>query len=101
MHAVRAPAKSHRELIVWQKALLLTQCAYRIAAILPRSEQFGMASQIRRAAMSVQSNIAEGWGRGGSAELHRFLTIARGSLYELDNLFDAAEALQLAPRDTL
>lgn len=62
----------------------LVREAYRITASFPDSEKFGLTSQIRRSAISIPSNIAEGAARGGRAELIRFLTIARGSLAELD-----------------
>ena len=62
----------------------LVREVYRITASFPVAEQFGLTNQLRRAAVSVPSNIAEGAGRGGRTELVRFLTIARGSLAELD-----------------
>ena len=74
----------HYDLDVWKDAMRLVREVYRITAVFPSTEQFGLTNQLRRAAVSVPSNIAEGAGRGGRAELVRFLVIARGSLAELD-----------------
>jgi four helix bundle protein len=76
--------RSHRDLIVWQKALDLSVLVYEAAAVLPPKEQFGLWSQLTRAASSIPMNIAEGRGRQGSREFANFLSIARGSLAELD-----------------
>jgi four helix bundle protein len=79
----RVPVKSFQDLEIWQRAIDLAESVYRISESFPRDERFGMTSQMRRASVSVASNIAEGWGRGSRAEFVRFLAIARGSLYEL------------------
>lgn len=76
--------KDFKELKVWQKAHLLTLALYRMTGIFPREELYGLTSQIRRCSASVAANIAEGCGRKGNAELHRFLQIAAGSASELD-----------------
>ena len=68
---------------------------------LPANEQYALASQLKRAALSVQSNIAEGWGRATRRELHRFATIARGSVNELDSLLDNVESLGFPPTQAL
>jgi four helix bundle protein len=73
----------YRELLAWQRARMLTGSIYRATECFPAREQFGLAAQMRRAAISVVSNIAEGAGRGSDLELRRFLQIARGSLGEL------------------
>ena len=70
------------DLTVWQKAHKLTLETYRLTENFPRSEQFGICSQIRRAAASVSANIAEGFGRGTANELLRCLQISRGALEE-------------------
>lgn len=75
--------RSYEDLRVWQEGIVLCERVYAFTATFPESERFGLTSQLRRAAVSVPSNIAEGWGRGSRAEYVRFLKIARGSLFEL------------------
>jgi four helix bundle protein len=77
-------ARSYRELLVWQKAKALAVQVYRNTEQFPKAETYGLTSQIRRAAVSVASNIAEGQGRLTSGEFLHFLGQARGSLLELD-----------------
>ena len=74
----------HYRLEVWQEAMRLVRLVYLASSQMPEHERFGLQSQLRRAAVSVPSNIAEGAARGGKAEYARFLQIARGSLMELD-----------------
>ncbi len=76
--------KSHRDLIVWQKAMDLTVRVYHLTKSFPREETYGLTSQIRRASASIPANIAEGQGRRLSKEFQQFLANARGSLLELD-----------------
>lgn len=76
--------KDYKELDVWQKGVHLTTEAYRITRDFPHAETYGLTSQIRRAAVSVPANIAEGWGRGSAKEYIQFLMVARGSLLELE-----------------
>ena len=73
-----------RRLKVWQKSHKLTLDVYKTTASFPRNEQYGLTSQIRRAASSIPANIAEGCGRDGDAELARFLQIGMGSASELE-----------------
>ena len=73
-----------RELLVWRRAQDLALDVYRTTESFPRDERFGLTAQMRRAAVSVSSNIAEGCGRQGDRELARFLHIARGSVRELE-----------------
>ena len=74
----------YKELIVWQKALVLVKQIYLVTQTFPHSEMYGLVNQMRRAAVSVPSNIAEGQARKTSAEFSRFLSISQGSLAELE-----------------
>src|SRR5438067_30151 len=75
---------SHRDLIVWQKAMDMAVQVYKITTNFPAHEKFGMTSQITRAAVSVAANIAEGNARGSAKDYANFLAIARGSLMETE-----------------
>ncbi len=75
--------KSFRDLMVWQKAHLLTLASYRNTARFPREEIYGLTSQIRRCSASIAANIAEGCGKRGNNEFQRFLHIATGSAKDL------------------
>jgi four helix bundle protein len=75
--------KSYRELHVWNKGMQLSFAVYRITSTFPREEIYGLTSQLRRAAVSVPSNIAEGYGRNTRGDYKQFLGIARGSTLEL------------------
>jgi len=76
--------ESYQDLLVWQKSMDLVAASYKVALKLPPTEQFGLSSQIRRAACSVPANIAEGFGRWHAKEFVRFLLIANGSVKELE-----------------
>jgi four helix bundle protein len=76
--------KDFRELKVWEKAHAMTLHSYRLTENFPKQELFGLANQIRRCSSSIPANIAEGCGRLGNSELHRFLQIACGSASELE-----------------
>jgi four helix bundle protein len=76
--------KSHRDLEVWRKSVHLGLHLYEATAAFPADERFGLTSQIRRAGVSIASNIAEGYGRGSTKDYVRFLRVARGSLHEID-----------------
>ncbi len=76
--------RDFRKLQVWQKAHQMALAVYRATAHFPRTEVYGLVSQMRRAAVSIPTNIAEGCGRAGEAELARFMGIAMGSTSELD-----------------
>jgi four helix bundle protein len=84
---------SHRDLIAWQEALRLVEIVYRDTSRFPREETFGLKTQIRRAAVSVPSNIAEGSAQITTGELLQFLGIARGSLAELETQLELAVRL--------
>jgi four helix bundle protein len=91
--------ESYRDLRVWQKAMDLVVEVYRITAQFPSDEKFGLTSQMRRAAVSIPSNIAEGHGRQSTRELANFLWIANGSLMELDTQITIAERLSFSPQE--
>ncbi len=86
-------AKSFRELVVWQKGIQLSVLIYRLSKQFPREELYGLTSQMRRSAVSVPSNIAEGAGRLNTREYRQFLGIARGSNYELQTQLTIAKEL--------
>ena len=86
--------KSHKDLIVYQKALDLVEQVYRLSRSFPDSEKFSLTSQIRRASVSVPSNIAEGAGRKSKKEFVQFLYIAIGSLNEVETQLEIAKRLQ-------
>ena len=87
--------RSHRDLKVWQEAISLVETVYRLTAAFPKEEQYGLTSQMRRAATSVPANIAEGAARSGTRELLHFFSIATGSLSELDTHIEVAKRLGL------
>ncbi|WP_292049418.1 MULTISPECIES: four helix bundle protein [unclassified Brevundimonas] len=85
--------RSHRDLKVWQIALDMTETLYRTTVNWLKAEQYGLVSQVRRAAVSVPANIAEGAGRRTPGEFMHFIDIARGSLAELETLLIIARRL--------
>jgi len=93
--------KSFHDLTVWQRAIELTTFIYEMTTDFPKSEIYGLTSQLRRAAVSIASNIAEGSGRGGKAEFRQFLTIARGSNCELQTQLIIASNLKLAAQERI
>ncbi|MGB8770434.1 MAG: four helix bundle protein [Candidatus Korobacteraceae bacterium] len=86
--------RNYEDLEVWQKAHALTIKVYRVTDSFPRSEMFGLTSQVRRSASSIGANLAEGCGRWGDAELGRYVQIAMGSASELQNHMGLAKDLQ-------
>ena len=76
--------KSYKDLIVWQKAMDLVEMVYRATKTFPKEELYGLTNQLRRAVVSIPSNIAEGQARKSTAEFRNFLSIARGSLAEVE-----------------
>jgi four helix bundle protein len=76
--------RNYRELIAWQKGMALVEEIYRITKVFPKEEVFGLSIQLRRAAVSIPSNIAEGQGRRSTREFLSFLSIAYGSLMEVE-----------------
>jgi four helix bundle protein len=89
----KPPLCSYRELIAWQKAVALVIDVYSITTGLPRHEAYGLTSQLRRSAVSIPSNIAEGQGRAAKGEFIQFLCHARGSLFELETQIVIAKKL--------
>jgi four helix bundle protein len=87
--------KAHKKLRVWQEAMALVKMIYEATSTLPSEEKFGLVSQMRRAAVSVPSNIAEGAARQSKKETIQFYLIARGSLSELDTQLELCENLKL------
>jgi four helix bundle protein len=87
----------YKRLKVWQKAHKLTCAIYAVTRAFPRGDQFVLGDQIRRAAISIGANIAEGCGRNGDGELRRFLNIALGSANELRYLLELAIDVEVLP----
>jgi four helix bundle protein len=85
--------RKHHDLLAWQQAVALVKAIYRLTQNFPRSEVYALTSQMRRAAISVPANIAEGMGRSTIKELLQFLIIARGFLSELDTYLVLAREL--------
>ncbi|WP_289021988.1 four helix bundle protein [Desulfobacter postgatei] len=86
-------AYRYKRLVVWQRAMALVVRVYKATESFPKHEQYGLISQMRRSAVSIPSNIAEGHGRNSDKELVRFLDIAKGSIYELDTQIEIARQL--------
>ncbi len=84
----------YRQLRVWQKGMEIVRLVYQLTRRFPRDEVFGLSSQVRRAAVSIPANLAEGHTRGTTKEFLRYVTIAHGSLAELETMFLAARDLQ-------
>ncbi len=87
--------KNHKDLEVWKEAVGLSVACYELTKGFPREEQFGLASQMRRAAVSIASNIAEGAARASSKEFVQFLYISLGSASELDTQIEIAKRIGL------
>ena len=85
--------RGHRDLVAWQKAMELVKEIYRATRTFPREEVYGLTSQLRRAAISVPSNLAEGHGRSSRKEFHLFIGHARGSLLEIETQLEIARDL--------
>lgn len=95
LHVIR----SYRDLVVWQKSMALVTEVYRCTENFPRTETFGLVTQLRRAAVSIPSNIAEGQGRLSTGEFRQFLGHARGSLLELETQVLIAQDLGYLPAE--
>lgn len=86
-------AQDFHDLVVWQKAIDLTVCIYKLTRAFPEDEKYGLVSQMRRSSVSVASNIAEGRGRLNPAEFRQFLGISQGSMFELKTQLLVAKKL--------
>ena len=93
--------KSYRDLDVWKRSLLLVADVYRVTRKLPSNERFGLTAQMRRASVSVSCNIAEGYGRSTRGEYLNHLSIARGSLFEVEALCEVCQTLSLLRTEDL
>jgi four helix bundle protein len=97
----RKPANSFRDLVVWQKAHVFVLGIYRLTSAFPKNEMFGLISQMRRAAVSIAANIAEGFRRRGAADKARFMNLAEGSLEEIRYYLILASDLDYADTSEL
>jgi len=95
----RKPAQRFEDLIVWQKSHALTLRVYKLTGTFPKHELFGLSAQMRRAGVSVASNIAEGFSKRGRADKARFMNVAQGSLEELRYYFILARDLAYLQRN--
>jgi len=85
--------KTFRDLLIWQKSMLLVIATYEKTKSFPQTEIYGLTSQLRRCAISIPSNIAEGYGRETRKELARYLTISIGFLYEFQTQIEIAKSI--------
>ncbi len=86
--------QSHKELLVWQKGISLVKKIYLLCEEMPKNEVFGLQNQLKRAAVSIPSNIAEGFGRSSNKSFAQFLKVARGSLLEIETQIIIAKELE-------
>ena len=93
--------KSYRDLEVWKKGIQLVKKVYLLSKKYPQEEIYGLTSQVRRAAVSIPSNIAEGQARKSANDLRRFLNISRGSVAEVDTQMVIAEELDFISQEEL
>jgi four helix bundle protein len=98
---IQRTIKNYRDLLVWQKSMAVVVALYRATNDFPRNEQYGLTSQMRRCAVSIPSNIAEGRQRGSRKEYRHFLFIAYGSGAELETQLEIAQQLSFSTKDTL
>lgn len=101
MDTNKVAAKNYRELIVWQEGIGLAKAVYKLTEKFPRQETYALADQIRRAVVSVPSNIAEGQARKAPADFRRFLHIALGSLAEVDTQLVLAQEFGYLSREDI
>lgn len=93
--------KNHKELLVWQKAMQLVVYVYNLIRLLPKEETYGLSDQMRRAAISIPSNIAEGNARSSQKDMVHFLYIAQGSRAELETQLELCELIGYISKERL
>ncbi len=93
--------KNHKELLVWQKAMQLVVDVYNLIRLLPKEETYGLSDQMRRAAISIPSNIAEGNARSSQKDMVHFLYIAQGSRAELETQLELCELIGYISKERL
>ncbi len=93
--------RPHRKLVVWQESILFTKEIYKLCSSLPELEKFGLVSQLKRAAVSIAANIAEGAARQSKKEFCRFLYFSQGSSSEIDTLLELIKELEYKQEETL
>ncbi len=93
--------KSYKDLLIWQKGITIVKFVYQIVKTFPQDEIYALSNQIKRASVSVPSNIAEGYGRNTDKSFGHFLDIARGSLFELETHLVIAKELGFITEDEL
>ena len=91
--------KTYRDLQVWQKAMSLVTSVYRCSQSFPKNEIYGLTSQLQRCAVSIPSNIAEGYGRNSTGDYVRFLQISMGSVFELQTQLEIATNLEYLSKE--
>ena len=91
---------TYKDLVVWNKSVALAKVVYQICKSLPPEEKYALADQLKRASISVASNIAEGYGRQSTNDYKRFLSIALGSVYEIETQLQIAFELQMINKET-
>ena len=99
--SIRSPISSYRDLDAWHLAMDIVVQIYDLTRAFPAEEKFGLVAQLRRAAVSIPSNIAEGHSRLGAAELRRFVSIARGSVSEVETQIAVSVALGFIGADEI
>lgn len=93
--------QNYKDLIVWQKSMDLTVEIYKLVKLLPKTETYALSDQMRRAVISIASNIAEGYGRNSTRDYVKFLKIARGSCFELDTQLQACLRVEYLNQESL
>ena len=93
--------KSYKDLLIWQKGIDISIKLYELVQDFPKEEMYALTSQLKRAAVSIPSNIAEGYGRNSTQSYIHFVSISRGSLFELETQLIVAQKLKFIKNETL